>query len=143
MDATDKAMLGIMISHISIIDFISNSSFGPSQQCCYGDDGNILTGTNGGSAYRVYPNSWSSLIGIITYIPNLLIVFIHIGHIAHDVVPHYLCCDGKYFSGCELYNEKRPNDNGSDYPARPPPGTMYPCIILYFGICLIISSYIW
>ena len=76
MDATDKAMLGIMISHISIIDFISNSSFGPSQQCCYGDDGNILTGTNGGSAYRVYPNSWSSLIGIITYIPNLLIVFI-------------------------------------------------------------------
>ena len=134
MVATDKAMLGIMISLISINNyFTSYSSFGPSQQCCYGDDGNILTGTDGGSAYRFYPNSWSSLIGtIFTYVSNLLIV-LYIGHFVHDVVPHYLCCDGKYFSGCEsLYYDKRPNDNCSAYPARPPPGIMYPCIIIYW-----------
>ena len=53
--------------------------------------------------------------------PNLLIV-LYIAYFVHDVVPHYLCCDGKYFSGCDLYYEKRPNDNCSEYPARPPPG---------------------
>ena len=40
-----------------------HSSFNPSQQCCYGSDGNILTGTDGGSAYSVYPNNWKSFLG--------------------------------------------------------------------------------
>ena len=43
--------------------YYAHSSFSPSQQCCYGSDGNILTGTDGGSAYSVYPNNWKSFLG--------------------------------------------------------------------------------
>ena len=38
-------------------------SFGPSQQCCYDEESNIITGVGGGSAYRVYPSNLDSAIG--------------------------------------------------------------------------------
>lgn len=36
---------------------------GPSQQCCYDKNGNLLTGVGGGTAYSVYPKDWKSFIG--------------------------------------------------------------------------------
>ena len=37
--------------------------FGPSQQCCYDKEGNIITGVGGGSAYQVYPSNFDTTIG--------------------------------------------------------------------------------
>lgn len=48
------------------------SSYSPSQQCCYGSNGDILTGTDGGSAYSVYPNNWKSFLGI-----DLSLLYVH------------------------------------------------------------------
>ncbi len=31
-----------------------------SQQCCYGDNGNVVTGIGGGSAYKTYPIDFMS-----------------------------------------------------------------------------------
>jgi deleted-in-malignant-brain-tumors protein 1 len=82
----------------------------PSQRCCYNRDGDIMTGTDGGNPYSVYPNNWESFKS----------------HFVNDVVPHYLCCDGKYFSGCEdRYNDRRPVDNCEEYPERPPPARTF------------------
>ena len=47
----------------------------------------------------------------------------NLGHVVHDLAPRHLCCDGKYFSGCQSrYYDKRPNDDCSNYPQRPLPG---------------------
>lgn len=48
---------------IFVLTCLIDRFFGPSQQCCYGDDGNILTGTDGGSAYSVYPSNLLALAG--------------------------------------------------------------------------------
>ena len=55
---------------------------------------------------------------------NLIYLPLRLYYIFNDIAPHYLCCDGKYFSGCSSrYYDHRPNDNCEDYPQRPPPGT--------------------
>ena len=44
-----------------------------------------------------------------------------IGHALYDIAPYWLCCRGS-FSACGKYYDRRPNDDCSDYPERPPPG---------------------
>lgn len=79
--------------------------FGPGQQCCYGKDGTINTGTNGGTADLIAPTNWKT-------IPL---------HFLVDVVPWFLCCTG-LFKDCSKYTSRRPVDDCSEWPERPPPG---------------------
>ena len=80
--------------------------FGPGQQCCYGSSGDIIVGPpGGGTADLVAPTNWKTTIA----------------HILVDVVPFVLCCTG-LFKNCNRYYNKRPSDDCSDWPRRPPPG---------------------
>jgi deleted-in-malignant-brain-tumors protein 1 len=79
--------------------------FGPGQQCCYGDDGTIITGNNGGTADLIAPTNW----------------YTKILHFLVDVYPWFLCCFGP-FKDCSRYTSRRPVDDCSEWPERPPPG---------------------
>ena len=61
---TARVMLGKHITNsMNYCNMYFCSSYSPSQKCCYDSSGNVLTGTDGGNAYSVYPNNWESLIG--------------------------------------------------------------------------------
>ncbi|XP_019860164.1 PREDICTED: deleted in malignant brain tumors 1 protein-like [Amphimedon queenslandica] len=47
--------------------------FSSSQQCCYDEQSNLITGIGGGAPYSVYPNNWESFIG----------------HVVSDIIPFY------------------------------------------------------
>ena len=81
--------------------------FGPGQQCCYDSNGDIIPpGKPGaGTADLFAPVDWKSKIA----------------HFFFDVVPYFLCCTG-LFRDCSRYYDKRPSDDCSDWPSRPPPG---------------------
>lgn len=81
--------------------------FGPGQQCCYKDDGSIITGNNGGTADLIAPTNWKTTAL----------------HFLVDVYPWILCCTG-LFKDCSRYTSRRPVDDCSEWPERPPPGTM-------------------
>lgn len=83
--------------------------FNPGQQCCYGKDGTINTGTNGGTADLIAPTNWKT-------IPF---------HFLVDVVPWFLCCfSAGLFRDCSRYTSRRPVDDCSEWPERPPPGML-------------------
>ena len=113
------------IQKINLCYICACRSFGPSQQCCYDKEGSIITGVGGGSAYQVYPSNLKSAIGTMTCVFNKEIILLSnynfIGHALHDIVPYLLCCKTIFFA-CGKYYDRRPNDDCSDYPERPPPG---------------------
>ena len=78
---------------------------GSGQQCCYGDNGNLLTGSQrgAGSVDRIAPVGQRGTLG----------------HFRTDVLPYMFCCWGE-FADCEAYHEKRPADNGEGYRIIPP-----------------------
>ncbi len=82
--------------------------FEPGQQCCYGSDGNIITGSNGGTADLVAPTNWKTTLV----------------HFREDVVPWFWCCSciAEPLRACHRYTSVRPVDDCSDWPERPPPG---------------------
>ena len=53
------------IQKINLCYICACRSSGPSQQCCYDKESNIITGVGGGSAYRVYPSNFQSAIGTL------------------------------------------------------------------------------
>ena len=82
----------------------------PGQQCCYGADGNINTGTNGGTADLVAPTSWKTKAD----------------HFTADVHPWFLCClPQNSYRDCSRYTSRRPVDDCSEWPERSPPGRFY------------------
>ena len=100
--------------------------FGPGQQCCYDDSGNIITGNNGGTADLVAPTNWKTTTL----------------HFLVDVVPWFLCCVG-LFRDCGRYTSRRPVDDCSEWPERPPPGIfckliqiLHKCSSLHFAPCI-------
>lgn len=54
---------------------------------------------------------------------DLLIKCFCIGHLANDVLPFFSCCWGA-FKSCKHYYDRRPNDDCSEWPNRPPPGNI-------------------
>ena len=100
----NSAILSVKCSLIILILFL-NRDLGPGQQCCYGDDGNIITGNNGGTADLVAPTNFKTTLI----------------HFLVDVVPWFLCCIGP-FKDCSKYTSRRPVDDCSEWPERPPPG---------------------
>ena len=89
--------------------------FGPGQQCCFDSNGDIIVGPpGGGTADLVAPTNWKTTIV----------------HTLVDVVPFVLCCTG-LFKDCSRYYNKRPSDNCSDWPRRPPPG-----ISVFYHFCV-------
>ena len=88
--------------------FIYFRDFNPGQQCCYGDDGNIITGTNGGTADLIAPTNWKTT-------PV---------HFLVDLVPWFLCCSylASPYKACSQYISHRPVDDCSEWPTGPPPG---------------------
>ena len=91
--------------------------YAPGQQCCYGDDGNIITGNNGGTADLIAPTNWKT---------TLL-------HFLVDVYPWILCCTG-LFKDCGRYTSRRPVDDCTEWPECRPPGTYCGSVISFcFG----------
>ncbi|XP_071804821.1 sushi domain-containing protein 2-like [Asterias amurensis] len=88
----------------------TSSSTGSGQQCCYGNNGDILVGSpGGGTADRFAPGDHFWL------------------HQWYDVLPWLGCC--KLSDNCKAYYDKRPSDDCSDYvPPRPAGGTGDPHI---------------
>ena len=88
------------------------SNEGSGNQCCYGNNGNLIVGpTSGGSVDKV------STVGStrLNYLSNL------IKHQFEDILPFIFCCKGTQTS-CDIYYQRRPSDDGSAY--NPPiPGT--------------------
>ena len=104
------------------------SSLSSSQQCCYDENGNIVTGTGGGSTYKTYPIdfiSYQSMCFVFALFDHLVLIyrFIIVDYLCEDAAPFFLCCTG-LFSACNRYYHRRPNDDCSDYPERFPPGTI-------------------
>ena len=93
------------------------------QQCCYGDNGNLLTGSQrgAGSVDRIAPVGQNGTLG----------------HFRTDVLPYMFCCWGE-FADCEAYHEKRPADNGEGYRIIPP--GMYNHVPVYSGTSAIYSN---
>ena len=99
--ATQKLILVLKLLYHS-----SYRNFGPGQQCCFDSSGDIIVGPpGGGTADLVAPTNWKT----------------NLTHLRDDVVPYFLCCKGR-FRDCSRYYDKRPSDDCSDYPERPPPG---------------------
>lgn len=90
-----------------MISCIYNRNCGAGQQCCYDGNGDIITGNNGGTADLVAPVGWECTFE----------------HFKEDVYPWFLCCQGK-FKDCGRYTSRRPVDDCSDWPQRPPPGVL-------------------
>lgn len=82
---------------------------GSGQQCCYGQDDNLIVGPgSGGSVDLFAPN------GIIN----------KARHFYEDVRPFIYCCKGhRASSTCQMYYDKRPSDDGTRY-NPPPPGNL-------------------
>ncbi len=80
-----------------------SSTTASGQQCCYGEDGNIIVGPpGGGTADRYSPD------GVVS---TTL-------HFFYDVAPWFACC--KLSNQCDKYYEHRPSDDCSEYdPPRP------------------------
>ena len=97
--------------------------YDPGQQCCYGENGNIITGINGGTADLIAPTNWKTTIF----------------HFLVDVYPWILCCTGR-FKDCSRYTSRRPVDDCSDWPERPPPGNDSTAT-LFRGLQLLIHNH--
>ncbi|KAJ8039243.1 Sushi domain-containing protein 2 [Holothuria leucospilota] len=71
------------------------------QQCCYGDDGNILIGIeqNGGTADAYSPDGVKNFGR----------------HIWYDVLPWVACCELGNRETCEIYYQFRPSDDCLEY----------------------------
>ena len=118
---TSQCWVSTTVTELTDFLFLINSrSYSPSQQCCYDNSGQLITGIGGGSTYRVYPNNWKSLLGMYL-IPFIVLLILCIGHLRYDVGPFFLCCSG-LFKACNKYYDRRPNDDCADWPRRPPPG---------------------
>ena len=77
---------------------------GSGQQCCYSENGFLLTGPpGGGTVDLVAPEVSRSR------------------HFEMDVEPYIYCCKG-VFSNCDAYYSKRPSSDGTGY-ELPVPGT--------------------
>ncbi|XP_078657568.1 sushi domain-containing protein 2-like isoform X2 [Branchiostoma floridae x Branchiostoma belcheri] len=74
---------------------IDQTSQGAGQQCCYKQDGSLLTdGPGRGTPDRIHSDS-------------------PLGHFKEDVYPYYVCC--RYSNNCDKYFEKRPANDGTGY----------------------------
>ena len=73
-----------------------------SQQCCYGSDGMLVTGSPGGGRATIAS-------------PD---VNIH-DHLQDDVIPYLLCCKAGQSSNCAEYYSKRPSDRGTHHGPAP------------------------
>lgn len=76
---------------------------GYGNQCCYGDDNNLIVGpSSGGTVDKVAPSTDK------------------IAHFWADIYPYLMCCP----EHCDEYYKHRPSDDGTAYmdPPRPPPG---------------------
>jgi len=87
---------------------ITSENMESGQQCCYGRDGNLITGPmSGGTVDRVAP---TGNFGI-----NI------IRHFFDDVLPAFYCCQGRFKDEtCNLYYDRRPSGGReSCEPPRP------------------------
>ena len=76
----------------------------PTQQvCCYGVDGNLITGAPNGGAINKVAADFNAL-----------------EHFKEDKRPFILCCTNE-FPSCGLYYERRPSSKGTGF-NPPPPG---------------------
>ncbi|XP_037033310.1 protein mesh-like [Bradysia coprophila] len=74
------------------------SKSGAAQRCVY-KNGKLLVGPpSGGNVRKVSPNGEKG----------------EVPHIIADIMPWFLCCNNNK-ANCNLYYEKRPSNNGSDY----------------------------
>ncbi|XP_037051367.1 sushi domain-containing protein 2-like [Bradysia coprophila] len=75
------------------------SHSGAAQRCVY-NDGKLLIGRSGGNVRSVSPNGEHG----------------EVPHIAADILPWYTCCYLPVNSAyCDLYQERRPSNDGRDY----------------------------
>lgn len=84
-----------------ICNSLHSVTSGRGQQCCYDENGYLITGPPSGGTVDL----WSAEIS-----PSR--------HYQSDIEPFILCCKGQ-FQTCGLYYERRPSDNGSRF--NPPP----------------------
>ena len=79
---------------------------GSGQQCCYDDNGNLVTGQpGGGTVDRYAPNTFTG----------------RLKHLRHDILPYIYCCRGDFKDyTCDRYHKKRPSDDGSKFSLQPP-----------------------
>ena len=82
---------------------------GSGQQCCYNQNGSIVTGPpGGGTVDLVAPVDGESTKR----------------HFEKDELPYFYCCWG-IFPNCDAYYQKRPSDDGSRYRLSVPGEEMY------------------
>ena len=91
--------------------YIFRNDGGSSNECCYDNNGDILTEpTSGGSVKK------ASIVGStgLNYFNDL------INYQFEDVLPFIYCCKGT-LRDCRAYYDRRPSDNGGAY-VPPQPG---------------------
>ncbi len=85
---------------------------GHSQQCCYNNNGFLVTGPPGGG-------------NVDLVAPDLRLL----DHFLHDIIPCLLCCKAGLFSKCSTFYDRRPSDRGFDFsPPRPPGKIQLKCM---------------
>lgn len=93
-----------MFNILRILLKITPSASGGAQQCCYGKDGNLRLGQQGGHAQKAHGD------------------FFWITHFFDDTLPKKMCCQGQPAEVCQLYEDRRCQDDGSNYTAPQPAG---------------------
>ena len=100
----------------NLYGFISNSLAGGGQECCYGNDEdilNVLFSDDGGFAHRNHHSGVSPYAypGKVPYL----------SHFYTDVIPWEHCCYLEGGDNCDLYKRVRPSQTCENY-QPPPPG---------------------
>ena len=94
----------IKVQYLSLVWICRAQTGGSGQQCCYDNQGVLVTGPpGGGTVNRVSPD----------------VSFVR--HFTSDVIPFLLCCKAGIFSNCDEYYRLRPSDTGTQFDP-PTPG---------------------
>ena len=96
----------LCILEVCTLSYVCSANMGSSQQCCYDDNDNLISGFGIGAGSSNLVATGGS--------------FEHsIQHALQDVVPYTFCCFGTS-PNCRSYFDNRPSSTGRGYRLRPP-----------------------